>query len=212
MSFATLNGINASQALLRWPRRGAWVADVRLDVSTALAGAVVFRLGALDLAGTIVRGGAFAHAGYYRVVAGAGRWGTVLPARAYRNDAGVRRSLVLADAAREAGEVVVLPLEDVLLGTAWSRVRGPARAALAAAWGAEWYVSELGATTFGVRPPLPVTATYRVLSEDPRHGQFTIATEEPDGIRPGMLLAGRAISSISAVLDSSLRLNVWCAP
>lgn len=212
MSFAHVNGLSASQVTLRWPRRGAWVADVRLDVATALAGAVVLTLGGLALTGTVVRGGAFAHAGSHRLVAGAGRWGVALPARAYRNDAGVKRSLVLADAAREAGELLVLPSSDLSLGTAWVRRAGPAREALAQAWGTEWYVSEAGATMLGARPALPVTVTYRVLSEDPRHGQVTLATEQPEGVRPGMLLGTRAITSVQANLETNLRLQVWVSP
>lgn len=209
MSFATLAGLRVVSGTVRCPSRGAWVADLTLDSSASLTGSQTLTVGDLSLVGSVVRGATYAGTSAWRMVGGAGRWGAMLGARAYRNDAGVKRSTVLADIARDAGETLELPADDVSLGTAWTRLARPAREALALAWGAEWYVDDDGTTRLGARPTGTVSAPRQVVHEEPEHGLRVLATEYPAAVRPGYTLDGRSITSVLYRLADTLRVQVW---
>lgn len=117
----SLNGRRVIAADVRLPPSGVWTADLDLDEAAApLTGAAVVQLGALTLRGTVdpTHSGEFADARRVRVLGGAGGWGKELPPRSYHNDAGVKRSTILQDAAREAGETSCSP-------TAWRPASGP---------------------------------------------------------------------------------------
>lgn len=209
MTFATLNGDRVAHALVRCPARGVWIADVSTTRATTPTGAATLTIGGLVLVGTILAGSTFAGATSVRVVGGAGGWRSDVRARAYRSDLGVPRSLVLAELAADAREALAPAPSDTRLGAAWVRQAGPAGDALRLVWGPEWYVADAGGTVLGARLPTPVVVPYRVLHERPEHGLLTLATEAPEGIRPGMLLGARRLGTVTLELGTALRLTVW---
>lgn len=186
MSLATLNDIGVQRGEVRIPLVGAWHADVLLDEAADLAGRVTLKLGDLELSGTAFRGGTFKGSGAYRVVAGADGWRKTLPPRAYRSDAGVRLSTILADVARESGESIALGV-DRTVGTAFVRQSGPASRVfgLLGAVAPSWFVDAAGVTHAAARPVSTVRASFEVLGAEPDLGQAIVATEAPSEFLPG---------------------------
>lgn len=211
MSFAELQGHRVTEADVRIPLRGAWWCDVEIDSATRLAGAATLRIGGLELAGQVVRGGVYRGRARHRISGGV-PWSQILPAKSYRNDLGVRRSTVLRDVARESGaRIDTIP--EAVLGTAWVRPAGPASAALARAWGDEWYVDAAGVTVLAARPSGAVAGSYTLVEVDPGQRSAVFATESPEGFAPGLSVDPiGVIESVAIVLRAALRVHAWGAP
>jgi hypothetical protein len=196
---STLGGITASKAGLYWPRTGKWSAEVELVEPAVLAGPVVLSIGDLVLVGTIVRGGPVEGHARYLVEGGAGGWRTTIPAKAYRNDLGVKLSTILKDAAAAAGERVELGA-DRSVGSAYVRPAGPAGDVLTALAG-PWWIDEAGTTQVRPRPSPPVVVPFRLVAWDRAKAIREIASEAIAPFVPGALLAvpGAAIETIEEV-------------
>jgi len=147
----TLAGVSSPRGRVQIPAWGAWWADVDLVEDVALSGAVALVVADVPLACTVVSGGAINGRAAYRVVGGAGGWGTTLLARGYADDAGVRVASVLADLARETGETVADASLTARLGSHYARAAGPAYVALAELSPRAWYVDAAGVTRIGAR-------------------------------------------------------------
>lgn len=194
-AFCSINGRRATSANVRVPFAGLWVADVDLDDEAELSMSAIVRVGELELRGVVAAtySGSFGLSSRYRVVAGTGGWFKRLTPRHYHNDAGVKRSTVLLDAAREVGEELVL-LEGVeaRIGPDFVRQAAPASRILEQVLPQiPWWVDYGGVTRVGARKASEVTAAYDLLAFDPRSKVATLALEDPSAVGVGSILRGR---------------------
>jgi hypothetical protein len=136
--------------------------------------------------GTIVAGATVDGRSRYRVIAGAGKWGAELPARAYANDAGLQVSKLIADAASEAGEPAPAGAPTARLGPHYDRPKGPASFALNLLAPRAWYARADGVVAFGSRAPLPASGL-PVVDRNPAGRVVELAaTESFAGLLPGL--------------------------
>lgn len=147
----TINGnIVAHELRVDVPRIGTWHAEVQIDDLTSMLTSVVIAVadGALELHGVVVEDRVDHSERVLDVVGGAGGWSRVVDATSYANDAGVKASLVAADAARACGETMGRFEPGVaVLGNAYVRDRRSAWATLLdVAGGVECHVDFDGTT------------------------------------------------------------------
>jgi hypothetical protein len=217
----TVGGERASVVRLFVPNVGPWFADCDLADATALSGRVSAKLGDLALFGTIdpKADGVFGDRRKTRIVAGAGGWGTKLPAKPYHNDAGVRALTVAQDAAREAGETLgTFTPGAERVGNDYAREAVEASVALEnVAGGAPWWVDYAGVTHVGPRPPVtPASGSYEVLEYDPRSRVVTLAVDDLRAVGIGSVLSERldepqTVRELEIVItDAGIRLHAWC--
>jgi hypothetical protein len=162
MPSATLNGNACASAYLTIPGVGLWYAECDLADAVALSGAVTLAMLDTAWSGTIIAGATVDGRARYRVVAGAGRWGAELPARAYANDAGLQVSRLIADAASEVGEPAPIGAPVDRKGPHYDRPRNPASFCLNILAPRAWYAGADGVVRFGARPALPATGLVTV--------------------------------------------------
>lgn len=207
---ATLGAATVTRARAQLPRWGVWTAEVRTDRDAGLieGGPATLTIADLVLVGHVVHGGVHVGTGYYLLAGGAKGWRTVVKERAYRNDAGVKLSLVVADLARDAGEKVAPGFEDRRLGPAWTRPSRaadgrplPASSSLQAASPGAWYVGEDGVTRIGRRSAstLKVPAEL-VLEPMPARASAVVALEEIAALLPETTIPD--IGTVAAVVHT----------
>lgn len=225
--FATLNGTPAARVAIRVPGVGAWRADVALDAALdALpSGRVTLKLGNLTLVGTVVPAfsGTFAEQTFLRVVAGGAGWSKILPSKAYHNDAGVKSSQVLTDAAREAGETlgsIPSSVPSKVAGVDFLREVGPASRVFGYVLGtaAGWWVDYAGVTQFGTRPvvaPAP-GAEWEFLDYFPEQRIAVLATSDPSAVQVGMKVTDSRLTAPLTIRElefevgpGPLRVRAW---
>lgn len=222
MSFANVNGFSATRVELYVPGFGAWYAVVDFEAAPDLSGRVTLSLGDLQLVGTIDprHSGSFAEQRRFRIVAGAGGWGTQIPAKAYHNDAGVRALTVAQDAAREAGETIgtFAPSEE-RIGIDYVRQIGAASRGLERAIGAaRWWVDYAGVTQVGDRSETSATNNedYEVLEFNPREKLLTLGVDDLRKIAIGSEITERLDEAMIVreltieVIPDHVRVFAWC--
>lgn len=218
MSLATLRTSGDSLAItdahVVVPLDGIWHADVATATAPAAApSAVTVAIADLSLVGTVVRGDG--HEGSYRarIVGGKAGWRRTVPARSYRHSAGVKRSTVLGDVAREVGETLHV-MADASLGDAFVRQEGPAVRVLAQVLGADWYVDTDGTTVTGGRPAGTVAGPYAVIDYAADIGRAMVAADAIAEWLPGRTigvgsLAGKLLVTVThRIAGGSLRTEV----
>lgn len=206
----TVNGLPLLRATVILPKTGIWTADIQVQSGEQLSGEVVIVLAGLELRGTVEVGGPYRERGWYRVAAGALTWRNELEARAYRSEAGVKLSTVLADVAREADEDIQEDIATTRLGPAFVRFEDAAARTLDLTNPSGWYVDELGFTRAGVRPAVPYTLEYRVLDKRPDERRLLIAAEDITGLVPGAVLEGMEAATVRHELTpDSIRSHVY---
>ena len=207
---AALNNILATSARVYLPAWGVWYAEVDLDGEHTLTGAVSLVVADLTLVGTVLSGGPENGRSHYRVVAGKGGWGRTIPAKSYANDAGVKASTVLLDAADACGETILAStLPTTRPGPAWVRDETRARATLDHIAPRGWYVGEDGVTRIGARTPgtLPANVTHGPV--DLARGCVELASESIAAILPGIVVDGlTAVDVLHEVSSEGLRSTV----
>ena len=211
---ATLGGHQVTDARLTIPAWGASYADVTTDGEITLTGKVTFVIADLTLQGTILSGGPGTGRSFFRLVAGAAGWGKPLPKRAYTNDAGVKLSTVLGDAASECGETLDTSTVDsaARLGPYWTRPADLACRLLEQLVPNAWYIGEDGKTRLGARPASALTAqAARVTQLDLARGTVTLASETIAGILPGIVVDGLAAVDVEHSISATagLRSTIW---
>lgn len=198
MTYASVSGERAIRVRLHVPPIGPWWADVDLDATApTLSGRVTLALGALELVGTIDA----SHDGTHglqrrsRVVAGAGGWARLLPAKAYHNDARIRALTIAQDAAREAGETLSASFAPAFerIGIDYVRQAGPAARVLEdVIGGAAWWVDYDGVTQVGERPTSDASPDdYEVLEHEPAEHVITLAVDDLTTVGIGSVLSER---------------------
>jgi len=217
-AFANVNGETVVEATLHVPSVGPWWADLVFETAPDLSGQVTFRLGDLELIGTLVDNGTFAEQRAARIVAGAGAWGALLAAKHYHNDSGVGAQRVAEDAARECGETIgSFNVSETSLGADYVRQAGAASVALEdAIRGTAWHVDYEGNTNVGDRQTSEAREQdYQVLDYDPRNGLIILAVDDLRSIVPGSIVfvgldSPETISSLRVEVSiDSVRVHCW---
>lgn len=217
--FLSINGTRATSTTVRVPFAGVWYADLDLDEEVTFAGAVEVRVGSLALRGTVAPAfsGAFQLSSRYRVIGGAHGWQKRVTPKPYHSDAGVKRSTVALDVARQVGELLaLLPGVDSFVPPDFPRQSAPASRILEQLFpSTPWWVGYDGQTTIGPRAAVEVSAVYDLLDYDPRHKVATVACDDPGAIGVGSILRGRlrvplAVREIElTVAKDALRMKLW---
>jgi len=187
----SLAGTAATGLRLTLPAWGMWWADVTTEDDAGLS---VGDTTSLDVTGiacacAVVAAGSVEGRGAYRLVGGAGGWGTPVVRRGYQDDLGVRVSTVVSDVAAKVGET----LDDVpstRLGTRFARPAGPASSVLAIVADRAWYVGLDGVTRFGARAASTYAGDAPRTRLDPAGSIVELATESIAGLVPGVSVDG----------------------
>jgi hypothetical protein len=203
---------------------GPWVAEVTFEGAPELEGQVTLEVGTRKLVGTIdpEASGTFGLRRRVRLVAGAGGWGKLVPAKSYHNDAGVKARTVADDAARAVGEQIgsFVPLSERIAAD-YLREARTASCALEDALGGRgevpWWVDDAGITHAGPRPAVEVASSaYQVLAYDPRERIATLAVDDPAAVGIGTILSERLDGPqtvreiVLTVTPEELRVRAWC--
>lgn len=209
---ASLNNITATHARVSIPAFGAWYAEVDLDGEHTLSGVCSLVIADLTLSCAVLSGGPENGRSHYRLVAGSAKWGNTIPKKYYVDDAGVKASLVLQDAAAECGETIDVSNVTARLGAAFVRPAGPASRVLEQLFPQAWYIAENGTTTIGARTAgtLPAGVTHGPV--DLARGTVTLASESIATILPGLVVDGlTAVDVEHECTPEGLRSKVWGA-
>lgn len=210
---ASLNSILATSARAYIPAWGCWYVEIDLDGEHELAGAATVEIADLTLQGTILSGGPANGRSHFRIVGGKGGWGQTIPAKAYANDAGVKASTVLLDAADACGETILAStLPTTRPGPSWVRPEARARAVLELLAPRGWYVGEDGITRIGARPAAELPAGVTHGPVDLARGCVELASESIATILPGLVVDGLTVVDVlHEAAPDGLRSTVWGA-
>lgn len=189
----TLNGEPLARFRIRIPEQGPWVFDCSTVTGTTFTGRVTIKVGSTTLIGTIrpESSGAMVGDDAYRIVAGAGGWGTSVSLPGHHNDAGVRRKAIAAEVAALVGETIgMFATPDQTFGVDYAPRTGTASRVLEdCAAGVKWYVDFAGVTN--VQDVAVTTADpnlVHVLDYSPLSKIATIGLDDLAALRPGMRL------------------------
>jgi hypothetical protein len=189
--------------VLTVPGVGLWYANVDLAGEVALSGQVSLSMLDTVWLGTIIAGAVVDGKSRYRIVAGAGKWGTELPPRAYANDAGLQVSKLIADVASEAGERPPANAPTTRKGPHYARPLAPASFTLNLLAPRDWYALADGVVTFGARPVLPASAL-PVVARDPVGLSVEYAAADSfAGLLPGLATEFGTAADLELSVDST---------
>lgn len=190
MSECTLDDYVVNKATVTIPRSGVLYADVELpgDVRFEAFSKHILRVADLSIACAVVSGGVEGGSAKYRLAGGAGKWGAVIRARSYSNDAGVKVSKIIADIAKDCGEQVDSAPQRGKVGNYYVRAEAPASCFLNWYFSGKWHVGYDGITRLAPWPSSKVES--RPLSYDPQHKTATYALENLAEIHPGCDVSG----------------------
>lgn len=211
----TLNDFRITDAQAHLPAWGAWYVEASIDTEQTIAPGAAAKvvLSDLTLTGTVLSGGPEKGRSDYIIVGGKGGWGQTLPKKSYANDAGVKLSKVLGDAAQSVGESINLGTRTAeTIGPAFTRKEGTACRLLERYAPGAWYVDEAGVTRLGRRSTSTLDAKVpRVSPVDRARGTVTLAPETLAAILPGVVVDGLeavdVMHSISA--KGGIRSTIW---
>lgn len=209
MTTATAGGERMMRATITLPRWGVWSADVQVASGQMLSGSVDIELAGITLTGTVVDGDVYRETGWYRILGGAAGWRSSIPKQAYRNEAGVKLSTVLTDAAQACGESLGT-VPSTQIGPAFVRPEGEAARVLELLSPEDWYVDEAGDTQLGHRAAAEWTADYTLIRKAPGNRLVTVAAEDVSALLPGAELEGIEAATVRHELTpAGLRSHVW---
>lgn len=208
MSLGALNDTPATRATVSVPAWGAWWLDVELAEPVDLSGLVTFTLADKTFEGSIVSGGASHGRASYRIVGGRGGWGKLLPKKGYSDDAGVKLTKVIGDAAHLAGEAIEgAPTSRT--GPHWARIADrPASAVLHELTPEAWRVDFDGVTRFGALPTVAYSGDGARTRVDPAGEIVEIATETIGELLPGVTVDGSSPATDVEYILSASRFTV----
>lgn len=209
--YASLNGSRVVSATIQLPFYGTWTADVTLAIDTALASEDTLIVGALSLQGNVVRVFDFGGSRTCRMVGGFGGWQKTIPAKAYRNPAGVPVAVVLNDAALECGEQwganELSTYAQGNVGQAYVRETAPAQRTLASLAGSLWWVDGTGVTRLAPRSNAAITSQFDAIKYTGGRGRWEIASEHPEDWLPGRTFSSPVITSTQTISLSALQVD-----
>jgi hypothetical protein len=220
---ASANNLPVLAATLTMPRIGLWSADLVVDTEdpTKLAGAIDLELGDVHFKGTVYRSAPFQGRTELRMVGGAGKLNTPLPARFYRE---TPVSVPLGDILAACGETLSTASEAATLTRGldtWTRT-GPGAGSsgtggngiqqLATSLGFAWRSLGDGTIWVGYETWPELKATGEALDEFPAEGRAVYAMDLAI-LRPGVTFRGRRISGVvHRLTGSSFRTEVLFEP
>ncbi len=188
---ASLAGSPLAALRVAWPTWGLWWVEARPAQALAASGRVALDVAGTAFSGTVVSGGTFDGQSAYRLVAGAGGVGKPLPRRGYVNDAGVSLANVLADAAREAGEVLVTAGLTTRLGPHYARAEGTTLGDLLNRHSPQaWYADPDGTLRIGTRAATTYAGTAPRTRVSPAAQAIDLAVDSLAGLAPGVQIDG----------------------
>jgi len=189
-----------------------WWADVDLTEPEELTGAASLVFAGVPMTGTIVSGGALDGRAAYRIVGGHGGWGKELAAKPYASDGGIQTSLVIGDAARDAGETVE-GAPTTRLGPHYARHAGTASESLNLLAPRAWRVDFDGVTRFGKRPTTDYTGDAPRTRRDRGVGVVELVTDDIAGLLPGVTVDGSSpTTDVEYDLDAKrLTVRLWAS-
>lgn len=200
MSTATLAGIPVMRATAHIPAWGLWWADVELDSESTLVDRQDLVIADLTLKGQIVSGGSWLGRSRYRIAGGYG-WCRSLKAKGYANDAGVKWSKIIGDAATECGEQTE-GIPNGIAGFAYDRLVGPASACLNILASQNWYIGEDGVTRFGRRVGTSVGEDVTRGEVDFAAGSIELMSDSIASLLPGATCEGMTAVDVTHVLEA----------
>lgn len=214
MATATLNKNRVTSARVDIPAWGCWYAECATDKAVDLSGVVELKIADLTLSGCVLSGGAApgTERSHFRIVGGKGGWGRTLRAKSYANDAGVKVSTVIGDAATACGEsldATTIASSD-RCGPKFARPEGPAAQVLEQLKPAGWYVGADGVTKIGSRAASAPTVKGQRTRTDKARGIVELASESIVSIVPGATIDGVVAVDVKHELsDKGLRTTIW---
>lgn len=214
MSTATLADRAVLRARVHLPAWGIPWAECTLTEEADLHGAVTLSIADFTLTATIMSGGPGPKGrSRFRLAAGAGGWGKTLRAWSYANDAGVKASQVIQDAARECGESLeAATLPDTRLGPGYVREEGPAARVLEDIAPSRWYVGTDGITRIGKRRATDAPPDLQIGGIDKAFGTIDIAADAIAALVPGVTIEGlEAVDVLHELEPGALRTSIWAA-
>lgn len=186
------------------PRCGVWTLSGEAATDTLIQGPVtiVDTDAARTLIGTVRTSRVDGARCVFDVVGGFGGWSKTVPALGYHNDAGVKKALVLADAARAVGETIVaLPVG--LLDNHYARRNGPASAVMHDVCPDGWRVNDAGLTDVTPIAPYTYAVESSVVTQPDVAGCLSIASDTLADLRPGLRYNGVVYGDIEVVISAS---------
>lgn len=215
MSTATLAGQTVTHARVHIPAWGVSWVEAAIDTDEVpISGAAVFKMADLTIAGTIMSGGTGpAGRARYRLAAGAGSWGKTVAEKSYANDAGIKASTVLGEAAKDCGETIdAATFPDTRLGPAYAREKAPASRVLETVAPGRWYVGEDGITRIGKRPQTVLPPDVQIASIDRAFGTVEMSADSVAGLLPGVLVENlEAVDILHELSPGKIRTTLWAA-
>ncbi len=209
----SLGGVAISRARVQLSAWGLHWADVDLADSHDFAKGDLVDLVVLDatLKGAIIDGGTHESKSSYRWAGGRGKWPAVVAAKGYANDAGVKASLVLGDAAAACGETIA-DLPTTRLGPHYARRNAPAVDVLHSVSPRNWYVDFAGVTRIGARPSTTYAGSAPRTRVSPNGQIVELAVEDSiASLVPGVIVDGmKPATDVEWTLEPSrLTVRVW---
>lgn len=205
--FATINGERIISGDVCIPYFGLWVADIVLASSTEIPVACKITLANLNLIGHVYRMAAFSGSRSARIVGGYGGWRQRLLSQSYNNPNGVKKSMILRDAASSVGEQINIGT-DATLGNFWIREACVASEVLRLIVGETWYVDEKGVTQTQDRTnKTKITSDYTVGSWSGAKGRFDIATEDLASWLPARTFSNQTVVSEQKISMTNIHLD-----
>lgn len=189
MSFATLGGNACTRGKVQIPKCWRGWLDVELVEPVALTGAQTFALGKFSAQTTVISGGVAEGKARYRAVFGRGGWGKRIDEKSYMNDAGIKVSNVLQDAASACGETLGT-LPTTRLGSHYARMAGSASDVLNELAPRAWRVDLDGVTQFDAWPDAEYAGDGARLRTDLAAGVIELAVDEVANLLPGVSVDG----------------------
>lgn len=190
------------------PRVGCWLARVVCPEAAALEGATTVTVGDLVLVGQAdpACSTTYLTRTHLTVVGGLG-WRSVLPARHYHNDAGVKLANVLETTAGEARESVAAASTE-RIGVDYVRPRGPASDVLRDL-APDWFVDFDGVAQTVARQPTELGDAdgYEVLSFDPALRCASLKVTKPGVVVPGVVLRGSPLDQAFLVTGVEITID-----
>ncbi len=188
-AFATYGGNACTVGRVQIPGYGRGWIDVEISEPVVLTGLQTFALGAFTAVTTVVSGGIAEGKARYSAVFGHGGWGRTLDEKSYINDAGVKASNVLQDAAVACGEVMGTT-STRRLGAHYARAAGPASEALHVLAPRGWRVDLAGATQINAWSAATYAGDGARLRTDLSIGVIELAVDEIGNLLPGVTVDG----------------------
>lgn len=187
--YASLSNTQIIHGSITIPFSGILVADVVLSEPKDVTGMQTLRLADQQFQCTVIRAINFAGARGVRLLGGAAGWRAALKPKQYGSwGVAVQMSVVLSDAAAEAGEKIAIATDRVLTG--YVRPGAAASFVLNQLLGPAWWMDPGGVVQTKPRDVTPIASDFIAESVMGASGIWKIATENPADWTPGRSFKG----------------------